>query len=52
MWVPATFSEEYEYGGPARDANARQDPGTEHETIICEAEYANYRRFETSVRIR
>jgi hypothetical protein len=42
MWVPAVFREEYEY-------NAR---GMEAEQVVCEATYANYRRFETSARIR
>lgn len=41
MWVPASFREQYERG--------RRD---DFERIRCEATYANYRRFETSVRIR
>jgi hypothetical protein len=42
MWVPATFRESYEYS-PRRG---------EREVIECEATYTNYRRFETSVRIK
>ncbi|CAN5546763.1 hypothetical protein BH23ACI1_BH23ACI1_22380 [soil metagenome] len=47
MWVPVRFREEYERGSQA--AGRR---GQEHERIHCEAVYANYRRFETSTRIR
>jgi hypothetical protein len=42
IWVPATFRESYEY-------SIRRD---EREVIECEAAYTNYRRFETSVRIK
>jgi hypothetical protein len=52
LWVPATFREQYEYGVAANDAKARLESGAEYENILCEATYTNYRRFETSVRIR
>jgi len=52
MWVPATFHEQYEYGLPASDAKAHHESGAQYETIVCEAAYINYRRFETSVRIK
>jgi hypothetical protein len=42
MWVPAVFREEYEYAPRGMGA----------EQVVCEATYANYRRFETSARIR
>lgn len=41
MWVPVTLREQYEHG--------RKD---DFERIRCDARYSNYRRFETSVRIR
>jgi hypothetical protein len=47
MWVPATFREEYERGSAS---DGRRDKEYEH--VECEAVYANYRRFETSARIR
>ena len=40
LWVPVWFSERYS-----------RDDGTD-EVILCEAEYTNYRRFETRVRVR
>jgi hypothetical protein len=52
LWVPATFREQYEYGVAANDAKARLESGSEYENILCEAVYSNYRRFETSVRIK
>jgi hypothetical protein len=48
MWVPSAFREEYEYGGDTRAG--RTD--TEHERVLCEAHYTNFRRFETAVRIK
>ena len=42
LWVPSVFTEEYEYG------TGRSD----YEKIVCEARYSNYRRFETSVRVK
>jgi hypothetical protein len=41
IWVPERFREGYEH----RDRR-------EYERIVCEATYTNYRRFETSVRIK
>ena len=52
MWVPASFREQYEYGVAANDAKERLTSGQEYEHILCEAIYTNYRRFETSVRIK
>jgi hypothetical protein len=52
IWVPATFRERYEYGVASNDAKARLDSGADYEQILCEATYSNYRRFETSVRIK
>ena len=52
LWVPATFREHYEYGVAANDAKARPELGAQYETILCEATYTNYRRFETSARIK
>ena len=45
MWVPVRFGEHY------RDGTATAD-STPFEVIVCEARYANYRRFEVSTRIR
>jgi hypothetical protein len=50
IWVPTSFREEYEYGAAASNPYADQQP--EHERIVCEATYSNYRRFETTARIR
>jgi hypothetical protein len=48
MWVPSLFREDYQ-AGSARSITT----GTgEAEQIECEATYANYRRFETSARIK
>ena len=50
MWVPSHFNEEYERGTrPARWSPASR---IEHERIHCEAVYTNFRRFDTSVRIK
>jgi hypothetical protein len=51
MWVPTQFRERYEYGVAP---NAAHDvvPRSEYEHILCEATYTNYRRFETSVRVK
>jgi len=50
MWVPSRFREEYEHGTPSKmlPAASRVD----HERILCEATYTNFRRFDTSIRIR
>jgi hypothetical protein len=47
MWVPAIFREEYEYGNARSSAR-----GMEAEHVVCEATYSNFRRFETSARIK
>lgn len=47
MWVPVRFREQYERGSGR--AGRR---GGEHERIQCDATYSNYRRFETTARIR
>ena len=49
MWVPAVFQEEYEFLAPPR---SRENPQAQYENIVCEARYSNFRRFETSVKIR
>jgi hypothetical protein len=63
LWVPSVFTEGYEYGTrPGTDYNSggfRPDRGSrtsarrsDYEKIVCEARYTNFRRFETSVRIK
>ena len=52
IWVPATFREQYQYGVASNDAKARLESGGDYEHVLCEATYTNYRRFETSVRIK
>jgi hypothetical protein len=59
MWVPHLFRERYRYSanmGPAANAGQSRDRpvhGTgEYEEILCEAKYTNFRRFETTVRIK
>ena len=50
MWVPRQFRERYERGV---SPNSRTfDSRTEYEHIVCEARYTNYRRFETTVRVK
>jgi hypothetical protein len=51
--LPRSFHERYEEGNPSArpDANARSATGG-YELILCEARYSNYRRFETSVRVK
>jgi hypothetical protein len=48
MWVPGEFREHYEYGVMPKSL----DTQSEYEDIICHAKYTNFRRFETSVRIK
>lgn len=48
IWVPSRFRERYEHGAPPTGIEA----AFEYEDISCEARYSNYRRFETSGRIR
>lgn len=50
MWVPTLFREDYEYGVASN--SRRLDSPSEYERILCEARYSNFRRFETSVRIK
>lgn len=45
IWVPVSFREHYLAG-------RRRGSLTEREEIVCEATYDNYRRFETSIRIK
>jgi hypothetical protein len=49
IWVPSVFREQYEFSGPAR---SREQPVPQHEKILCEATYTNFRRFATSARIK
>jgi hypothetical protein len=50
IWVPLRFAEEYVRGkaSPAQSIAAR----VPYERVICEAAYSNFRRFDTSVRIK
>ena len=48
MWVPTRFRERYEHG--TRPASLGSE--LEYEEISCDARYSNYRRFQTSGRIR
>lgn len=48
LWVPARFRERYEHGRPPRSF----DSEGQYEELACEATYTDYRRFETSVRIK
>ena len=50
IWVPTLFREQYEHG--LRTDSRNPDSRSEYEHIVCEARYSNYRRFETSVRIK
>jgi hypothetical protein len=50
LWVPSEFREEYERGTPPRPWSPTSR--IEHERILCEAVYTNFRRFDTSVRIK
>jgi hypothetical protein len=50
MWVPSRFREDYELGiAPKAWSPASYSP---HERIHGEAVYTNFRRFDTSVRIK
>ena len=46
--VPTLFRETYEYGSDSRTRDSAQ----EYERVVCEAKYSNFRRFETTVRIK
>lgn len=48
MWVPASFSESYE-GGMKRKST---ESGGDYEHVVARASYSNYRRFQTSARIK
>lgn len=48
MWVPVRFRERYEQGTPP----ASFESELEYEDIVCDARYSNYRRFQTSGRIK
>jgi hypothetical protein len=50
LWVPSRFSEEYELGTRPRAWSPPSRPG--YERILCEAAYTNFRRFDTSVRVK
>jgi hypothetical protein len=50
LLLPSVFEEEYERGRPA--ANPRAAHAGDHELIVAEARYSNFRRFEVSSRIR
>jgi hypothetical protein len=49
-WVPSHFREQYEYG--VRTSDALSSDRSDYELIRCDAKYTNYRRFQTTVRIR
>lgn len=46
--VPTLFRESSAYGSDSR----RSDSPSESERVVCEAQYNNFRRFETSVRVK
>ncbi len=50
IWVPSRFSERYEDG--VKNAPRTVDGPARYEEIVCEARYANFRRFEVKSRIR
>ena len=50
IWVPLLFREQYEHG--IRSTERSFTSGFDYESILCEARYANFRRFATSVRIK
>ena len=50
MLVPRVFREIYQDGRPSGDSKKRALEPYEH--VTCEATYSNYRRFETSARIK
>ena len=50
IWVPTLFREHYEHG--AASTSRVLDSPSEYERILCEARYSNFRRFETSVRMK
>jgi hypothetical protein len=52
IWVPTTFRESYQSGSVIPDAKTRVSIGASDEWIIAESKYSNFRRFETSSRIK
>jgi hypothetical protein len=53
LWVPVHFRERYEEGVLAGGtARTRLENATTYEEIVCEAKYTNFRRFETTARIK
>lgn len=46
-WVPDRFRERYQHGNAPTSVEAAAD----YEDVVCEARYANYRRFETTAKI-
>ncbi len=52
LWVPTVFREEYEHGTRPGTSERPGRRRPDYERIMCEARYTNYRRFETSVRIK
>jgi hypothetical protein len=53
LWVPAHFRERYEEGmRPPGSARTQLENTRSHEELVCEARYSNYRRFETTARIK
>jgi hypothetical protein len=59
LWVPTSFRERYEDGiagiqpqTPAQRRESLSVPPTQYEEIICDAKYTNFRRFETTGRIK
>jgi hypothetical protein len=48
MWVPSVFRESYERGASPKGLESDD----EYEHIVCEARYRNFRRFQTSARIK
>jgi hypothetical protein len=52
MWVPAVFREHYENGVPVLGNRNRSINGNQYEEIVCKARYTNFRRFETTGRIK
>ncbi len=48
MWVPASFRESYEGGRRPRTMSENAD----YEHVIAVSTYSNYRRFQTTVRIK
>ena len=53
MWVPTQFRERYAEGIQAPgNARAQLENTKFYEEIVCEARYSNFRRFETTARIK